>query len=273
MTDKPRPVDRVLIVAIVAAIAIVFAVRAEGVQRQMRKSALLRGLVQDVASLDTAIIAWRSRATIADYVRQQAVRRLQIGAGKSRREGWLNTDIEVGDGLAYLDATERFPLEDSSFNYVFSEHVIEHLPYEGGFNMLSESYRILVPGGKLRIATPNLLRFIDLFRDDTSEEARHYASGKLAWHGWPSHPTVACTILNLQLSSWGHRFVYDPDTLKAALTRVGFESIQEFGVGESDDPNLQGLELRQGRKIAPLNAYETMIFQAVKPVAPRAEAP
>ena len=272
MTGRPRPVDRVLIVAIAAAIAIVFAVRADGVQRQMRKSALLKGLVQDIASLETTIFAWRSRATIADYVRQQPVRRLQIGAGTSRREGWLNTDIGIGEGLAYLDATEPFPLEDSSFNYVYSEHVIEHLPYEGGFNMLSESYRILVPGGKLRIATPNLLRFIDLFRDNTSEEARQYASGKLAWHGWPSHPTVASTILNLQLSSWGHRFVYDPETLKAALTRVGFEAIQEFGVGDSDDPHLQGLELRQGRIVAPLNAYETMIFQAVKPIAARAEA-
>ena len=89
----------------------------------------------------------------------------------------------------------------------------------------------------------------------------HWAS----WHGWPSHPTVPATILNLQLSSWGHRFVYDPDTLRAALTKAGFQSIREFAVGESDDPNLQGMELRQSRAIASLNTYETMIFQAIKP--------
>jgi predicted SAM-dependent methyltransferase len=215
-----------------------------------------------------AIFSWRSRSAIRDYVRENSLRKLQIGAGTNRLDGWLNTDISPEEGLAYLDATGRFPLEDSSFHYVFSEHVIEHLGYKDGMNMLAESYRILAPGGRIRIATPNLLRLIALFQENKTDEMRDYLQGKLAWHGWPNYPAAECFILNLELSSFGHRFLYDPQTLKAALASSGFQSIHEFRPGDSDDPHLRGVEIRQRTNVEHLSEYETMIFQAMKPDQP-----
>lgn len=233
----------------------------------VRNSATTSGVLEDLTAVRVAVFARRSRSFINDYVRTQSVRRLQIGSGSNRHEGWLNTDIEQGEGLAYLDATKPFPLDSGSFHYVFSEHVIVHLTYEQGTHMLAESYRILAPGGKVRVTTPNLLRFVGLFQEQKSDEMERYIAGKLAWHGWPPHPTTEATILNLQLSSFGHKFVYDPGTLAAAMTHAGFESIQEFSVGESNDPNLRSLERRQDYANAYVNEYETMILQAVKPSA------
>ena len=66
------------------------------------------------------------------------VRKLQLGAGGNNVPGWLNTDIDVGSNQAYVDATKPFPFSDGSINYVFSEHVIEHLTYEQGLGMLKE---------------------------------------------------------------------------------------------------------------------------------------
>jgi predicted SAM-dependent methyltransferase len=218
---------------------------------------------------DAAVEAFiaRSPEAIETYVRTHEIRKLQIGAGSSRLEGWLNTDIEPRDHLAYLDATTRFPIEDGSFRYVFSEHVIEHLTLEQGAVMLAESYRILAPGGKVRLATPDLLQLVALFRDEKSDAARQYLTGKLEWHDWPRHPTPECVILNLQLSSFGHRFVYDEGTLAAALTRAGFGSVRRVTLHESDDPHLRGLEGRIEGWIGQLNAYETMVLEAVKPGA------
>ena len=241
----------------------------QSAKRQLRRSATIAGLYEgvkaDIENFRMAVFARRSRGAMREYVATHVVRKLQIGAGPSRLVGWLNTDIERMEGLLYLDASQPFPLEDGSFHYVFSEHVIEHLSYDDGLKMLSESYRILAPGGKVRIATPNLLRFVGLFDEHKSDAARNYLQGKLAWHGWPTHPRAECIILNFQLSSFGHRFVYDPETLKSAMLRTGFRSIQEYRGGESDDPNLQGVERRQTLAITPLNDYETMIVQAVKP--------
>src|SRR5688572_3091577 len=101
-----------------------------------------------------------STALIDQYLRDHPVRKLQIGAGSSRLRGWLNTDIEPGEGLAYLDATKRFPFEDGSLHYIFSEHVIEHLTYDEGKAMVAEAFRVLAPGGKMRISTPDLDQFL-----------------------------------------------------------------------------------------------------------------
>ena len=205
-----------------------------------------------------------SRATIDAYLRDQGVKRLQIGAGAARHEGWLNTDIEPGEGLAYLDASKPFPLPDGAFQYVASEHVIEHLTYQEAQVMIEESFRVLAPGGKIRIATPNLERLIALFDKHKSDEEKRYIAGKLAWHEWPKEAPSEAIILNLQMSSWGHKFLYDPATLRARLARVGFRSIKQFAMSESDDPVLDGFEARISGVNAEVNEYETMVLQAEK---------
>jgi predicted SAM-dependent methyltransferase len=208
-----------------------------------------------------------SPAIIERYLREHPIRKVQLGAGGSRLAGWLNTDIEPGDGLAYLDATKRFPFEDGSIHYIFSEHVIEHLTYEEGKAMMAEAYRVLAPGGKMRTSTPDLMRFIDLFDENPSEAARDYLIGKRKWHEWPDEPNAAAIILNLQMSSWGHKFMYDLTTLGASLQRVGFRNVREFEENASDDEHLRELEERDDGVTARWSAYETMSVEVEKPRA------
>src|SRR5579872_4707906 len=75
-----------------------------------------------VLRLDVAEKYWnrlQSSQIIAAYVKNNAVRKLQIGAGDFSYPGWLNTDIDPREGQAYLDVTRPFPLPDSSFQFVF----------------------------------------------------------------------------------------------------------------------------------------------------------
>lgn len=208
----------------------------------------------------------KNSASIIDaYVRDHQVRKVQLGAGASRLKGWLNTDIEPGDGLAYLDATKRFPFEDGSIHYLFSEHVIEHLTYEEGKMMIAEAYRVLVPGGRVRVSTPDLMQFIALFDEQPSDEARAYIDGKRSWHQWPKQPKAATIILNLQMSSWGHKFMYDFETLAAALTGAGFQNPQEFQENISDEEHLRDLEERDTGVNVRWSDYETMSIEVEKP--------
>ena len=61
------------------------------------------------------------------------------------------------------------------------------------------------------------------------------------WLEWPKEPNAATIILNLQMSSWGHKFMYDYQTLSGALTRAGFQNPQEFEENISDDEHLRDL--------------------------------
>jgi predicted SAM-dependent methyltransferase len=201
---------------------------------------------------------------IADYLNDNEVRKLQIGAGASDLGGWLNTDIEPRRGQAYLDAAEPFPIPDNAIHYIFSEHVIEHLDYEDALGLLKECHRVLARGGKLRLATPNLLKLVELFSENRSPEASQYVRQKQEWHKWPVTADPECFLLNRELTSWGHRFVYTPRMLKGILESSGFKDVREFPVGESDDPVLAGIEYRARTNIREVNAYETMVFQAAR---------
>ena len=92
---------------------------------------------------------------IDDYFRRERVRKLHIGCGGNILKGWLNSDYNsVHSDVIFLDATKPFPFNNDEFDYLFSEHVIEHFDFAKGFAMLLECHRILKPGGKLRISTP-----------------------------------------------------------------------------------------------------------------------
>ncbi|MGJ5814176.1 class I SAM-dependent methyltransferase [Paludibaculum fermentans] len=205
-----------------------------------------------------------SPSLIRNYVASHSARKLQIGAGTNNLAGWLNTDIEPTADQAYLDASVPFPLPDSSFRYVFSEHVVEHIPYEKADVLFKECYRVLAPGGRIRIATPDLTRFIGLFAEHPSAEVADYIKRKEARHRWPNTPDPAAYILNMQMRSWGHQFVYSPAMLRAALARAKFEEITEYKAGQGDDPALAGVEARPHSVYREMNEYETMVFEAVR---------
>jgi len=109
-------------------------------------------------------VARMDQQMVSDYLRSSAVPKLQIGAGKNLLPGWLNTDYDPLPGAAYLDATTRYPFDADTFALVYSEHIIEHVPYSAGASMLRECFRVLKPGGVLRISTPDLPFLVDWSR-------------------------------------------------------------------------------------------------------------
>ena len=213
----------------------------------------------------TARLARRSRQIDA-YMRAHDERKLQLGTGDNRLDGWLNTDIHdfAGRGdLVYLDLRRTFPFPDASFDLVFSEHVIEHVDYADGLSCLRESYRVLRPGGRIRVATPSLERLLRLYDANLTDVQLRYLR-------WARESFVADAdvdlpgfVVNNFVRAWGHRFVYDAQTLRHALDRAGFVDVEERAVGESGDERLRGLE-RHIPEAAEFNEYETIVLEARK---------
>jgi len=204
---------------------------------------------------------------IRDYLQSHSVRKLQLGAGGIDPKGWLNTDIEPTSNEVYLDATKRYPFPDGSFQYVFSEHLIEHVPWEAGVAMLKESYRVLAPGGKVRVVTPNLTKFVQLLTGSADADAQRFMAAKLRLHGWPESPVTGAYIFNRQVRDWGHQFLYDSATLRKSLELAGFKQITEYRVEEKTDPVFREVEMRtrnEGSDLWVVNHWEAMAFEAVR---------
>lgn len=105
---------------------------------------------------------WIKKSTQAFKKEKDIPANLHIGAGYRSIEGWLNTDYQYSNNsnIYFLDATKEFPFATSKFEFVFSEHMIEHISRPEAAFMLTEVYRVLKPGGVLRIVTRDLKFFI-----------------------------------------------------------------------------------------------------------------
>lgn len=207
------------------------------------------------------------------YLEGNTVRKLQLGTGPNPLPGWLNTDlrpdsyIEHRRTIAFLDATRPFAFDDVTFDYIFSEHQIEHVPEPEGRSMVTECFRVLRPGGRIRIATPDLAAMVELYIRPFGERERAYVDWVMA----SFLPTIAsgnppCYVVNQMFGAYGHRFIYDEQTLAAILTDAGFVEIERRNPGESGDPALRGLEAHGcaiGNEEA--NRLETMVLEAVRP--------
>ena len=227
-----------------------------------------------LATTDLAKIAngayrdWlKDPGVIRDYLQSRSVRKLQLGAGSNDPTGWLNTDIEPTADEVYLDATKRYPFPDGSFQFIFSEHLIEHVPWEAGVAMLKECYRVLAPGGKLRVVTPNLTKFVQLLTGTADADTQQFVAAKLRLHGWPESPVPGAYIFNRQVREWGHQFLYDSATLRKSLELAGFKQITEYQVEVKTDPVFREIEYRtrdEGSDLWLVNRWEAMAFEAVR---------
>lgn len=86
------------------------------------------------------------------------LRKLNLGAGEDRKEGYINLDWSE---LAKPDVVHDlnvfpYPFEDSSFDEIYASHVLEHL--DRPFGVMREFHRILAPGGVLILKVPHFSR-------------------------------------------------------------------------------------------------------------------
>jgi len=198
----------------------------------------------------------RRRRTISRYLDEHDARKLHLGAGENVLPGWLNTDLhDYGRrDLAYLDVRRRFPLPDESFDVVFSEHMLEHLTYAEGQHCLRECRRVLRSGGRIRIATPSLERLARLYDGGVLQE--RYVRWAVETLAPELEAPLPGAVVNNFFRSWGHRFIYDPQTLRHALESAGFVDVAEAAVGELEGHLAEEPEL---------NRYETIVLEAGRP--------
>ena len=82
--------------------------------------------------------------------------KLHLGPGKKNYiPGWINIDANMFTGKCdmWLDLRYPLPFNDSSVDYCYSHHMIEHLPSIK--KHLSDIFRLLKSGGIYRIGGPN----------------------------------------------------------------------------------------------------------------------
>lgn len=85
------------------------------------------------------------------------VRRLNWGCRREARPGWINSDRTAGPGVDVVaDIRERLPIESGTIDYAVGIHSLQELAYPELVPALGELFRVLRPGGTLRLVLPDL---------------------------------------------------------------------------------------------------------------------
>ena len=228
------------------------------------------------------IILWKAKVfrkkQIESYFSQFKIKKLQLGAGANSLPEWLNSEgfapssfthsVEIARDYIYLNICKKFPFEDNSINYIFHEHVIEHLNYLDGQAAMKECFRVLKPGGKIRIATPDLEVFVGLYGGQIRPEQKKFLSEYIRYNSeiWSSDLKYvkddhAVFVLNHNFRAWGHQFIYDFSSLSNAMKAAGFVNTTRQQPQQSKDPHLSKLEYRKNY----VGIFDALIIEGEKP--------
>jgi predicted SAM-dependent methyltransferase len=190
--------------------------------------------------------------------------KLHLGCFDQRKPGWYNTDITphlfvsripfaatflhaVGkmnaerlqqhrDGVFgqvhYLNVSKRFPWKDNSAEAVFSSHMIEHLHPSVAKHMLSESLRVLKPGGVCRIVAPSLRWALSMYCE--KDPSRFLAAFFEHDHTNPKNR---------------HMWMYTEQSLSSLMSEVGFTDVSVESFQKGRLPDLEQMDNRPENSI------------------------
>jgi SAM-dependent methyltransferase len=84
---------------------------------------------------------------------------LNIGCGSyySTENVWTNLDFASRNSHVIAhNLLKGIPYDNDSFDFVYHSHVLEHFSKNDGEKLIQECFRVLKPGGILRVAVPDL---------------------------------------------------------------------------------------------------------------------
>ncbi|HEY1358856.1 MAG TPA: hypothetical protein VGF21_11175 [Thermoleophilaceae bacterium] len=184
--------------------------------------------------------------------------RVELGAGDTRRDGWLSTDVRR---LAqhHLDATRPWPFAPGSVSHVYGDNMIEHVPIDGARALFSHAMTAMAPGGRIRLVTPDVEKCAEVYL-----ERGDLARAQLDAHrGAGTRVEHFVDILRGVFVEYEHDrgYAWDFESLGEELKAAGFVSIERCELQESSDPVLRGLESR----VLPIDRVTMLAVEAQRP--------
>lgn len=142
-----------------------------------------------------------------------------LGCGPHYLDGWVNVDLIDKDPITpdkVLDF-RHFPwaIKKSSATELMASHVLEHFNKEDGYKFIAECHRILRRGGLLRLAVPDMDKFI--YAHQTGDK------GILGGYRWEDMNLCMGGDQSEAIEFLRHKYMYSFESLAYILEKQGFE--------------------------------------------------
>ncbi len=189
--------------------------------------------------------SWNARLAKHPFLRK-TLSWFRILPGEKAKVPW-SRDIFIHD------VRKPLPFASFSADAIYASHILEHLYREQGEQLIRESFRVLVPGGIIRIVVPDLHAIVheylgNRFFGELSSSEENLAPGdrlnQRLLMRWPS-PSRRNFLLRIY-EAWqdfhSHKWMYDEQSLVSLLRSVGFVDIARRNYAESQITNITDVE-------------------------------
>jgi predicted SAM-dependent methyltransferase len=200
---------------------------------------------------------------------------LNLGCGHISPDGWTNVDgsnrawlasklpwldrfltrlnvidsTEFSKATVHADLTKRFPWQDNTIDGIYMGEILEHFTKDDGEEVLRECYRVLKPGGTLRVRVPDFVEFCEKY---IAEYREVQSLGRQSWNDKHSRWVKMffddiCVVSPKRFRSFGHfhKWMYDDISLILLMERLGFRDAMRRKLHESQLPLIDKVESRE----------------------------
>jgi predicted SAM-dependent methyltransferase len=190
---------------------------------------------------------------------------VSLGSGPIVEPGWVGLDLAEGPGVFRCDLREPLPFADGSVDGIMAEHVLEHFPFDDVVVVLRETFRVLRPGGAIRIACPDADIVASLLRHEGGPRVAAQVKLDTGWLGWPEDEVLPIRMANRLAYQFGeHQSLLTAEVVRHLMAAAGFESIVDVGIFDT-----KHFGQRPGTHLEPHpdSAHEAFVIEALKPPA------
>ena len=130
--------------------------------------------------------------------------------------------------FVHYDLAYGIPFADQSVDFVYSSHFLEHMHKQDATHLMQESFRVLRPGGVIRVCVPDLAYAVSLYAAGDKKRMLSdyfFVEDKESYYA-------------------RHKYMYDFELLSELLQSVGFSNIVRCDYRQGATPDLAVLDNR-----------------------------
>lgn len=184
---------------------------------------------------------------------------LNIGFWSQLEQGRIYKDLNGTSNTFMLNHDLRLgiPAFENSLELVYHSHMLEHLTYQEGISFIKDCYKVLQPGGTMRVIVPDLELWINAYVNNNNFFFDQYRrDGGIDKE---IYVTKAAVFMGM-LHNHEHKCGYDFESLRWLVEYVGFIDVKRTLYADGDVKDLDIIE-----PMEPLKIMESLCIECKKP--------
>ena len=146
--------------------------------------------------------------------------KLHLGCGPRYIPGFIHVDAQPAPHVDIVGPVERLPMADASVSLIYASHILEHFERSAYKAVLAEWFRVLRPGGVLRLAVPDFAACAAIYYEMGLADGLSGLVGLIV-----GGQRDECDF---------HKMIFDEALLSSSLLETGFREVRRWDWRETE---------------------------------------